>query len=207
MTTTIPGSLVNKTKKQFLGMSAPAGYVAGVGRGATGFTTRSDIGPARDTDAPPMAEAMASAAAAVPAKKARTDDDEDDRQPETEDYNDSNYDAFEGYGERLFSKDPYDKDDEEADEVYHAVDMRMDERRRVQRFDFIYSLQRLICQNFREEKYKSSIEKLRKEQPKIQQQFSDLKRSLATVTEDEWAAIPEVGDARNKAKRNPRHEK
>jgi len=56
-TTTIPGSLVNKTKKHFLGMSAPAGYVAGVGRGATGFTTRSDIGPARDsTDVGPVEE-------------------------------------------------------------------------------------------------------------------------------------------------------
>ena len=27
--------------------SAPINYVAGLGRGATGFTTRSDIGPAR----------------------------------------------------------------------------------------------------------------------------------------------------------------
>uniref|UniRef100_A0A914Q462 PRP1 splicing factor N-terminal domain-containing protein n=1 Tax=Panagrolaimus davidi TaxID=227884 RepID=A0A914Q462_9BILA len=104
MTTTIPGSLVNKTKKNFIGMPAPSGYVAGVGRGATGFTTRSDIGPARDTDVPPMAEAMAAAAAPTPAapaaKKPKLDDDEDN-QPETEDYNDSNFDAFEGYGESL----------------------------------------------------------------------------------------------------------
>ncbi len=28
-------------------MQAPAGYVAGLGRGASGFTTRADIGPAR----------------------------------------------------------------------------------------------------------------------------------------------------------------
>uniref|UniRef100_A0AC34QZ26 Pre-mRNA-processing factor 6 n=1 Tax=Panagrolaimus sp. JU765 TaxID=591449 RepID=A0AC34QZ26_9BILA len=189
MTTTIPGSLVNKTKKQFLGMPAPAGYVAGVGRGATGFTTRSDIGPARDTDLPSMAEAIASAAAA---KKPKLDDDAaEDNTPETEDYNDSNFDAFEGYSERLFSKDPYDKEDEEADQVYHKVDMRMDERRRIQR----------------EEKYRKDVEKLRKEQPKIQQQFSDLKRKLALVSEEEWAAIPEVGDARNKEKRNPRAEK
>lgn len=33
MATTIPGSLVNKAKKHFLGMPAPAGYVPGVGRG------------------------------------------------------------------------------------------------------------------------------------------------------------------------------
>ena len=31
----------------FLTAKPPPGYVAGLGRGATGFTTRSDIGPAR----------------------------------------------------------------------------------------------------------------------------------------------------------------
>ena len=46
----------------------------------------------------------------------------------------------------------------------------------------------------------------RRERPKIQQQFSDLRRQLADVKEEEWAAIPEVGDARNKAKRNGRAE-
>lgn len=34
-----------------------------------------------------------------------------------------------------------------------------------------------------------------------------MKRKLAEVSEEEWAAIPEVGDARNKEKRNPRAEK
>jgi len=37
-----PGS-----KSDFNSMRAPANYVPGLGRGATGFTTRSDIGPAR----------------------------------------------------------------------------------------------------------------------------------------------------------------
>lgn len=41
---------------------------------------------------------------------------------------------FEGYGGSLFAKDPYDKDDEEADEIYRAVDLRQDERRREYRF-------------------------------------------------------------------------
>lgn len=82
-----PQAFVNKNKKHFLGIPAPLGYVAGVGRGlvfssyfpslslyklhkqitsdaencsqliicvyvcsATGFTTRSDIGPARDAN-------------------------------------------------------------------------------------------------------------------------------------------------------------
>jgi pre-mRNA-processing factor 6 len=100
--TTIPGSLVNKTKKHFMGMTAPVGYVAGVGRGATGFTTRSDIGPARDGAEMPMEAAMAGAmagpAAAAPvaggmgppgAKRARQDDDDDQ---DHEDLNDANYD-------------------------------------------------------------------------------------------------------------------
>ena len=40
----------------FNSMSVPANYVPGLGRGATGFTTRSDIGPARMT--PEMAAAQ-----------------------------------------------------------------------------------------------------------------------------------------------------
>lgn len=43
--------------------------------------------------------------------------------------------------------------------------------------------------------------------PKIQQQFSDLKRGLVLLSEDEWKNIPEVGDARNRKQRNPRSEK
>lgn len=34
-------------RPSFLDQPAPANYVAGIGRGATGFTTRSDLGPAR----------------------------------------------------------------------------------------------------------------------------------------------------------------
>ncbi len=161
-------------KKHFLGMPAPLGYVAGVGRGATGFTTRSDIGPAReandvsdDRHAPPAA------------KKKRDGDDED------EDLNDSNYDEFAGYGGSLFNKDPYEKDDEEADAVYAAIDERMDEKRK----------------QYREEREKREVEKYRMERPKIQQQFSDLRRELKDVSESEWAAIPEVGDARNRKQR------
>lgn len=43
---------VKRKQKPFLGQKAPSGYVAGLGRGATGFTTRSDIGPARDLSDP-----------------------------------------------------------------------------------------------------------------------------------------------------------
>ena len=43
---------VKRKQKPFLGQKAPVGYVPGLGRGATGFTTRSDIGPARDISDP-----------------------------------------------------------------------------------------------------------------------------------------------------------
>lgn len=171
-----PGALVSKKKKAFLGLPGPLGYVAGVGRGATGFTTRSDIGPARDsTDVPDDRHAGTSTAAKQHHKK-----DEDDE----EDY--SHFDEFAGYGERLFNKDPYDKDDQEADAVYESIDKRMDEKRK----------------DYREARLKQEIEKFRQERPKIQQQFSDLKRTLNQVSEEEWMAIPEVGDARNKKQRN-----
>ena len=61
-------------------MQAPAGYVAGLGRGATGFTTRSDIGPAREG---PSAETVA-AARARRGEEEEDDDDERFQDPEEE---------------------------------------------------------------------------------------------------------------------------
>ena len=187
-----PGALVSKKKKAFLGLPAPLGYVAGVGRGATGFTTRSDIGPARDsTDVSDDRHAgvkRGTGRGSEPRPSGSGNHDEDD---DNEDLNDSNYDEFSGYGGSLFNKDPYDKDDAEADEIYEAIDRRMDEKRK----------------EHRETKLKREIEKFRQERPKIQQQFSDLKRDLASVSESEWLSIPDVGDVRNKKQRNARAEK
>jgi len=85
---------------------------------------------------------------------------------EEEDLNDSNYDEFSGYGGSLFSKDPYDKDDAEADAIYEAIDKRMDEKRK----------------EYREKRLREELERYRQERPKIQQQFSDLKRDLVRVS-------------------------
>lgn len=60
---------------------------------------------------------------------------------------------------------------------------------------------------YREKRLREELERYRQERPKIQQQFSDLKRELVNVTEDEWKNVPEVGDARNRKQRNPRAEK
>ena len=145
-------------RRNFNAQLPPANYVAGLGRGAAGFTTRSDIGPARQAT------------------------DEDDK----EDYSEANYDQFSGYSGSLFkNSDPYDNDDKEADDIYKKIDSRMEDRRKSRR----------------EEKIKEEIEKFRKERPKIQQRFADLKRGLSSVSSDEWAAIPDIGDYTVKKKK------
>ncbi|KAJ3023170.1 Pre-mRNA-processing factor 6 [Thoreauomyces humboldtii] len=155
----------------WLTRKAPPNYIAGLGRGANGFTTRSDIGPAREG---PDNAALERAKAAAEGKGPRADGDEDDEQFQDPD-NETG----------LFNAAPYEADDEEADRIYEEVDAKMDERRRARR----------------EAREREELEKYRKERPKIQQQFADLKRGLAIVSEDEWASIPEVGDLVRKGKR------
>lgn len=175
--------------------SAPANYVAGLGRGAIGFTTRSDIGPAREALAPGIEDVasismpqpppgyvagagrgmgdLARSQGELPLTAARKKPDGDDGN-----YNDSNYDQFAGYGGALFRDTPYEEDDAQADRIYEAIDERMDSRRK----------------RAREEKMLETIKKYRDERPKISDQFADLKRELQDVSKDDWEAIPEVGD-------------
>lgn len=57
----------------------------------------------------------------------------------------------------------------------------------------------------REARENAELAKHRAERPKIQQQFADLKRGLAVVTDEEWENIPEVGNlTRKKRKRDER---
>lgn len=175
-------------RRDFIGKPAPPGYVAGVGRGATGFTTRSDIGPAREVV--PVASSSASEDGAGPSRKAtalakRNDDDDDDY------LNESNYDQFAGYGGSLFNKDPYEQDDEEADKIYDAIDKHLDERGKA----------------LREAKARQELEAYRQKRPKLQQQFVGLKHDLKSVSESEWMNIPDVGDARNRKQRVARQDK
>ncbi|GFH06286.1 TPR_REGION domain-containing protein [Haematococcus lacustris] len=127
-----------------------------LGRGATGFTTRSDIGPARP-GAGPGGEAGAQAEGDVDENK---------------------FDEFMGNDAGALAGGTYDEDDKEADEIWDAVDKYMDERRRERR----------------EKRLKEEIERYRAENPKITEQFADLKRKLSEVSSDEWDAIPEIGD-------------
>ncbi|GMH51686.1 hypothetical protein TrRE_jg11345, partial [Triparma retinervis] len=115
----------------------PPGYIPGKGRGATGFTTRSDVGSASTL-------------------------------------------AGDNDGEQ------YGDGDEEADKIYAAID----------------------------EKLKGRHSKRKREKAaegndgegKISDQFKDLKSKLATVSEAEWASLPDVGDRSLKYKQVKRSE-
>jgi len=95
------------------------------------------------------------------------------------------FDEFMGNDAGAFAGGVYDQDDREADEIWDAVDQFMDERRRERR----------------EKRLKEEIERYRAENPKITEQFADLKRKLADVAPEEWEGIPEIGDYTIKRKR------
>ncbi|KAJ5041223.1 uncharacterized protein L3040_005771 [Drepanopeziza brunnea f. sp. 'multigermtubi'] len=173
-------------RRDFLSQKAPENYVAGLGRGATGFTTRSDLGPAREGPSEDqMKELLAKRAAqfgaaaptayGVPEKKDKEEENDDDERfqdPENE--------------VGLFAGGAYDKDDDEADRIYQEVDEKMDRRRKARR----------------EAREKAERDEYERNNPKIQQQFADLKRALTTVSDEDWANLPEVGDLTGKNRRN-----
>ncbi|CAO1622675.1 unnamed protein product [Sympodiomycopsis kandeliae] len=183
------GSRSNANKLAFLSMAPPPNYVAGLGRGASGFTTRSDIGPARQgPDAATIAAARARRGetdgeddAAGDGGGAGDDDDDDGNEGEEGQFDDRDPENETG----LFAGGVYEKDDEEADRIWDQIDDRMDERRRQQR----------------EAREQAELNKLRTERPKIQTQFADLKRGLANVTESEWESIPEAGNLTGKKRK------
>ncbi|KAI7872015.1 PRP1 splicing factor, N-terminal-domain-containing protein [Spinellus fusiger] len=161
--------------KDFVGKPAPLNYVAGLGRGATGFTTRSDIGPARETgDFGAYSIFQLCSIRDVKHMSGKEGDDEHDER-----YQDPDNEVG------LFSGAPYEEDDEEADRVWEMIDTKMDERRKVRR----------------EAREREELARYRLERPKISQQFADLKRQLTTINEAEWMAIPEVGDLVGKNRR------
>ncbi|PQE05788.1 hypothetical protein CJF31_00011721 [Rutstroemia sp. NJR-2017a BVV2] len=202
-------------RRDFLSQKAPENYVAGLGRGATGFTTRSDLGPAREGPSEDqIKEALAKRAAqlgqAAPTAYGATekkDDDEDDER-----FQDPDNEVG------LFSGGVYDKDDDEADRIYQEVDEKMDRRRKIRRLVYPLSLSQnpplhLVYHwkideqitdhsTYREAREKAEREEFERNNPKIQQQFADLKRALGTVSDEDWANLPEVGDLTGKNRRN-----
>lgn len=158
-----------KVYKNFLDMPAPAGYVAGLGRGEVGFVTRSDIGPA----GPLPDENFKTKVVKRFEEQGETIEDDEGRFEDAENE------------EGLLASSALDAEDIEADKIYNEIDQRMEERRRAQR----------------EAREKAEREEAERKNPKIAKQFSDLKRALGTVTAEQWANIPEVGDLTRRNKR------
>lgn len=126
-------------RQDFLSQAAPENYVAGLGRGATGFTTRSDLGPAREGPSEDqIKEALAKRAAQLGTGQSAFGG--DDKKPEEKDDDDERFqDPENEVG--LFASGAYDRDDDEADRIYQEVDEKMDKRRKVRRWvSFLHSL-------------------------------------------------------------------
>lgn len=144
-------------KIDYNSLKPPPGYVPGMGRGAAGFTTRSDIGPAMP--APDMPTE-------APEKDIRGGEDVE-------------FDAFLGNDTGVFAAGAaYDQEDKEADQIWETIDRRMEERGEARR----------------QAKLKEDLQKFRTDNPKISEQFSDLKRSLGELTDGDWDGIPDIGD-------------
>lgn len=130
-------------RKAFLDQEPPPGYVAGVGRGATGFTTSADTGPVRFES------------------EFGTEDE------------DRGVLALKGNVE-----------DEEADEIYEAIEKRLEKRRKR-----------------KEQDAEDGVVKIETGSGTITSEFLDLKSQLASVLALEWASLPEVGDLTRRNKR------
>jgi len=175
---------------------APTNYVAGIGRGAMGFTTRSDIGPAKAAGSTPFADPQFGQAPAGyvagrgrgMGELARNQGEANAPPPDQDrgDYSESNYDEFSGYSERLFAAGAYEEDDAEADQIYAEIDNFMESRRK----------------RSREKQMLLEQQKAKNQRPRIADQFADLKMELSKVTAEEWEAIPDVGDHSLKQKQN-----
>lgn len=117
------------SRRDFLSQPAPENYVAGIGRGAVGFTTRSDLGPARDG---PSEEQISSAIKKRSEQLGLTEAKDGDKAGDDNEADDGRYqDPDNEVG--LFAGGIYEKDDEEADRIWAEVDDKMAKRRQKQR--------------------------------------------------------------------------
>ena len=136
------------SRRDFLSMPAPENYVAGLGRGATGFTTRSDLGPAREGPSEEQMKEMLAKRAASLGQAAPSAYGVTEKKEEEDDEADRFQDPDNEVG--LFSSGMnYDKDDDEADRIYQEVDEKMDKRRRARRLVTLFSVSLALLLLFR----------------------------------------------------------
>lgn len=194
----------------------PRAYIPGLGRGAAGFTTRSDVGPAAPSSSLPDGVGGSRSAEIRAALKQQhqkqkvgafgsapedyvpgagrgagrlSKGGDDDGGPV------GAYDPFSGYGSYGGETEgQFDEDDDEADRVWSAIDDRMNSRRRKKR-------------NLNEDDETTDDQGYRTNRLEtIGSQFRELKDKLADVTEEQWASIPDVGDHSLKFKQQRRQQ-
>lgn len=167
----------------------PKDYVPGVGRGAAGFTTRSDVGPALGANA---AAAAGSGSRASQARAAAFGEAPAGYVPGAgrgasrmgmEQAGGGGGDGEDGPLRGGAARDAdgvpgqYDDDDDEADRIWDAVEERMKQRTKKRKAGAAVDDQDTSASS-----------------RKIAAQFRDLKQGLSAVSEDEWANLPDVGD-------------
>ena len=210
------------SRRDFLNQQAPENYVAGLGRGATGFTTRSDLGPARDgPSAEQIQEALAKRAqqlGAAPPTAYGANAKKTEQEEEQEDERFADPDNETG----LFASGTFTQDDDEADRIYQDVDDKIAKRRKRPRLVHSSSVPLvpfktarglsfplvneqitdvIPSSSSREDREREELDEYNRNNPKIAEQFADLKRGLATLTDDDWASIPDPGDLTGKNRR------
>ena len=222
--------------------SAPKGYVAGIGRGAAGFTTRSDIGNMATSSNGPTGEdggeggpigpgaaaGSGSRASELRAAKLQAQKMQQQQQQQQKssgglfgvapkgyvpgagrgasamgagvgggnnEGGNNNEGGPTGGGGGYNNNDmqgtvegQYDDDDNEADEIWNAIDERMQERRKKKK-------RRTVGPEESDDPGANS-------RARIGAQFRELKEQLAEVSEEDWMKIPDVGDHSLKYKKS-----
>ena len=155
----------------------PPGYVPGLGRGAAGFTTRSDIGSGAGPTGAAGAASGGTGSRSAELRAAKKAMQQQQQQ---------------GGAAAASSSSQFDDEDAEADAIYAAIDERMASGKGTS--------------GGGKRKRGDDDTTSDNANAKIGDQFRELKEKLADVTEDEWAAIPDVGDHSLKYKQKRRED-
>ncbi|KAI8545948.1 hypothetical protein RHMOL_Rhmol07G0077300 [Rhododendron molle] len=169
------GPVQPRGRLEFLSAIPPPNYVAGLGRGATGFTTRSYIGPPRAALDRPAAAATLGMGRGRGRGRGTGGEEE-------EDVYDNESRRFEGNDVGLlYASAKYDKEDEEWEAGEEGMDRQTEKKKA---------------------RLKREIKEYRASNPTITEQFADLKRELHTMSPSEWKSIPEsTHSSRNRKRR------
>ncbi|OWB63801.1 hypothetical protein B5S29_g4811 [[Candida] boidinii] len=184
-------------RKSFLDQEAPAGYVAGLGRGATGFTTQADLGSTRFI------------AGAFQRDNDVDDEDADgviggngDGENGGLNYEDGRFDDADDIqrGNLLNG----DQEDDEADRIYDLIEERM-RQRKIKRDSKKRKYDDIGGEDDDKEKDDGKIKAenitVQESIKNISENFKDLKENLKNIDEDQWMNLPQATDLTRKNKR------